>query len=246
MSKSIDLNADLGEHYGSKTDEHIMPFISSCNIACGGHFGDINSIMSTLKLAKKWKVAVGAHPSYPDKENFGRRKMEIRDEELSKSIQSQLQLFKYCCNTLNIQVKHVKPHGALYNEIATDRSLGEVVCKSIHEVFPDTNVFGLAGSEVSEACSQFGLTFIPEAFADRSYRYDGTLMPRSLSKAVLNEKESVNQALEIVLRQRVKADSWISIKAKSLCLHGDSRGAVQMAKHIYDQLKAHGIAITPY
>ena len=189
---------------------------------------------------------MGAHPSYPDRENFGRQALEISDIDLSKSLREQLLLFKSCCDSLNISVHHVKPHGALYNAMATDKKLSGLVCSLIKDILPNTKVMGLAGSQVSTACKQQGLTFIAEAFADRKYQDDGTLTPRSKDGAVLNHDQGVKQALEITLRKRVMANDWMALQADSICLHGDSPDAIQMAKTIHQELTLQGIAITSH
>lgn len=241
---TIDLNADLGEYPNTNLDEQIMPFISSCNIACGGHIGDEGSVRKTIRLAKKHHVAIGAHPSYPDKENFGRQILQLPSDELANSIKQQITLVSSICEEEKVPMHHVKPHGALYNQIAYDKEL----IKTIHGVLRDfSSVYwmGLAGSYTQEVARSNGFPFVAEAFADRRYESDGTLRSRSEADAVLQGSDVMTQVEELVVNQRVWCGEWIPIQAQSICLHGDTKGAVTLAKQIRLHLENKGIQIAP-
>lgn len=242
--RSIDLNADLGEHPGTDLDEQIMPFISSCNIACGGHIGNEDSVVATVRLAKKYRVAVGAHPSYPDKENFGRQVIGINPNDLRKNIDDQIILVKRVCEEENVKFHHVKPHGALYNEAAKNPVLSNMIMELLSEITPEALWMGLANSVSERIATSHGFPFIAEGFADRRYESDGSLRSRSKSDSVLQGNEVLAQVEALVLHHRVKADEWIPMKIQSICLHGDTSGAVSLAKEINEHLESKGIQIT--
>jgi len=242
---SIDLNSDLGEHPGTDLDEQIMPFLSSCNIACGGHIGDEASVRQTIRLAKKHDVAIGAHPSYPDKENFGRKIIAISETDLKKSLSIQIGLVKQICEEESVLLHHVKPHGALYNLAAKNKQASQLISEIIRSINPLLKLYGLAGSITEEIALENELHFIGEAFADRRYLPDGTLMPRSRKEAVLTkETEVLRQAEEIAFNQRIMADNWIRVKAKTICLHSDTKGAILLAQRIKDHLVSKRAHIT--
>lgn len=242
-TQAIDLNADLGEHPTSQLDEQIMPYISSCSIACGGHVGDEKSVRKTIQLAKKWGVAVGAHPSYPDKENFGRKVMEISSDSLCETLSNQIELvWKIACEE-GVKMHHVKPHGALYNQAAQDKHIATLVVNVIKEVNPDMPYMGFANSESEIVARQNCCNFIAEGFADRRYEPSGALRSRALSGAVLAEEEVLTQVQELVINQRVWAGQWIPLGVQSICLHGDTKGAVFLAKNIHNHLVSKGIRI---
>ena len=240
---NIDLNADLGEHPGTSLDEQIMPYLSSCNIACGGHIGDATSVRETVRLATKHGVAIGAHPSYPDREHFGRKIMNLQPQELAESLKEQIQLVREICEEEGALLHHIKPHGALYNHAASDRFISEL----IHEVLKETTKgiywMGLDGSISEEVAKQQGFPFIAEGFADRQYESDGSLRSRAKNGAVLSPEEAGDQAVELAKNGRVMADDWLSVQVQSICLHGDTPGAVTLSKEIHDQLVKHGIQI---
>ena len=249
MSKKIDLNCDLGEWRtsdGPALDEAIMPFISSCNVACGGHIGDKESMKKTITLAQKYNVALGAHPGYPDKENFGRVVLDMDLSELEKSIKAQTQSFLNCLEASGAVLHHVKPHGALYNHAAKDRSTAETVLKAIESVAPGTRVYLPEGSVSAEMAKDYGVNVIYEVFADRRYEDDLSLRSRSLPDSVLeDESEVITQLKHLVFEGKVFTHSGKSksIKAETVCLHSDTPGAVNLARTINSFLNQHGVSI---
>ena len=239
----IDLNADLGEHPNSDLDEQIMPFISSCNVACGGHIGDESSVRKTVLLARKFGVAVGAHPSYPDRENFGRKIIQIQPQQLADSISEQILLVKRICQEEEVELHHVKPHGALYNHAASDEFISKLILNLIQEVSESAYWMGLANSTSEKVAFDADHPFIAEGFADRQYEPDGSLMSRLKKRSVLQGSQVMNQVEELVINQRVKTNDWQPLKVQSICLHGDTKGAVTLAKEIKNHLVSKGVQI---
>lgn len=249
MKLKIDLNCDLGEwtYPGvPEKDKSIMPFISSCNIACGGHAGDRVSIKETVLAALDQGVAIGAHPSYPDRANFGRLAMNISEEELRRSILSQLSEFMAILEANGGKLHHIKPHGALYNVAMKDATTARILVQAVLEVAPDVALY-LPPQSVSKAVAeQAGIRVISEVFADRAYHHDLTLRPRSLPGAVLtNEVDVLNQLREMIFRGRVRSFSgdMIHIEAETVCLHSDTPGAVELARKIHRFLKENDVEI---
>ena len=240
---SIDLNADLGEHPDVDLDEHIMPFISSCNVACGGHIGDEMSVRKTVLLAKKHDVAVGAHPSYPDRENFGRKIIQIQPQQLAESIAEQIELVQRICDEENVSMHHVKPHGALYNHAASKKFISQLILSVLKEVAPNVYWMGLAKSESERLATEEDYPFIAEGFADRQYEPDSSLRSRAKEGAVLKPVDVIRQVEELVVNRRVEADSWLNLTVQSICLHGDTEGAVTLAKEINNHLVSKGVQI---
>jgi UPF0271 protein len=236
---TIDLNCDLGEGAGS--DAAIMPFITSANIACGGHAGDEATMRATVALARQHRVAIGAHPGFADRANFGRSGEVPAPAEISRLVDEQVRAL------LEITpVRHVKPHGLLYNLAARDRRIASAVAVAVHACGPGLVLFALAGSELAAAGKRCGLRVVEEAFADRGYEPDGSLTPRSRSGAILTEDSAaVAQALSIALRRSVRASdgSDIRIKAGTLCVHGDRPGAAELAGKIRRALSAAGVSV---
>lgn len=241
---TIDLNADLGEHPNTDLDERIMPYISSCNIACGGHVGDEASVRWTIINAKKHRVEVGAHPSYPDKENFGRKVISISKEDLRKSLEAQIGLVKRICEEENVHLHHVKPHGALYNHAASDKNVSELILQVLQNLVPGVFWMGLAGSVTESVARTNEYPFIAEGFADRQYESDGKLRSRSLEGAVLEGNQVLDQVEELVLNNQVKVDGWLPLKVQSICLHSDTKGAVTLARQTREHLESKGVQIT--
>ncbi|MEM9668923.1 MAG: 5-oxoprolinase subunit PxpA [Pseudomonadota bacterium] len=250
MSKTIDLNADLGElpgKAGRASDRAILKYVTSCAIACGGHVGDAGTMEATLLAARDLGVSAGAHPSYPDGEGFGRRSIAIGSKELEKSIIEQMSNLKLIADRLDIPLTHVKPHGALYNDASKDEEIAETIVKSVHSVFGDgVAIICQPGFALQRAADRAGLKVLAEAFIDRAYQADGTLVPRTEPGAVLETgKARLNQARNIVLQKKVKLNQGesISLRADTLCLHGDSPGAAETAKLIREGLEADGVEI---
>lgn len=244
VKASIDLNADLGE--GCASDAELLCVVSSCNIACGGHAGDADSMARTVQLAIANGVAVGAHPSYPDREDFGRRSLSMGGDELYESLTSQVESLLDIAGELGARVRHLKPHGALYNDAAGSAELADIVARVAAELPGDVCLVGPPGSELECAAAGNDLVFIAEAFVDRAYRPDGRLAPRSEQGAVYADVERmVAQALSLATSNEVTtADGTIvSVPARTFCVHGDTPGAAEAARSIRSALEANGIAI---
>jgi len=246
---SIDLNCDLGE--GMPNDAELMPFISSANIACGGHAGDANTMQQTVELALKYNVAIGAHPSYPDKENFGRKDLidlSLRPEDLPDIISEQINQLKTICSRFGTRLQHIKPHGALYNRAAKDRQVCSFICKAILQLDPTLILYGLSGSEMKTEADAFNIKFASEVFADRTYQEDGSLTARSNPHALIeNEDQALAQVIQMIKTGTVQSlnGKTIPILAKTICLHGDGKNAVVFARIIHEKLKKENIIISP-
>ena len=245
----IDLNSDLGESYGSWSmgnDEQILPIVSSANIACGFHAGDPKSILETLKQAAQLKVSVGAHVSYPDLVGFGRRNMDVAYDELYADVLYQISALQGLAQVAGTSVRYVKPHGALYNTIATNLVQAKAVIDAILAYDSSLVLVALAGSPLIEFARKQGLRVVSEAFADRAYHRDGTLVSRRQEGAVLHDVEMIaERVLDMIKKKGVMSieGEFTPLKADTICLHGDSLGALQMAKVIRQTLADHQIAI---
>ena len=240
----IDLNADVGE--GEETDEALIRLVTSVNVACGAHAGDTDTMQHTLEAAVRHGVAVGAHPGYPDREGFGRRDLDLSDAQLRATLAEQLSAVHAVARRMGIAIGHVKPHGALYNRAAVDarlaRSFAEVVLATLGPV----TVIGLAGSELVRQGRALGLPVAAEAFADRAYEPDGSLRSRSLAGAVRSDPAAVaRQAVAIARDGRVPLDGGgdLAVAADTLCLHGDTPGAVANARAVRDALASAGVQV---
>jgi 5-oxoprolinase (ATP-hydrolysing) subunit A len=228
---TLDINCDLGE--GLENDHLLMPYLNSCNIACGGHFGDEQTILAALNLAQIHQVKVGAHPSYPDQKNFGRNQMEIAEGELYISLLGQIQLFRDCCDELGLPLNHIKLHGALYNHASKDLATAELVCLLLNRHFPDTAIYGQSGSALCTQALAYQIPFLNEVFADRAYEADGSLVSRQKPDAVWTDPDRIlKHVLEIVKFQRITAidGTAFSVKADTICVHGDNPRAVEILK----------------
>lgn len=246
MSLRIDINCDLGE--GNGIEDKILPFISSASIACGGHAGDEMIMRTTIRLAKKYGVMIGAHPSYPDQKNFGRQKMDISDRTLAISIKEQIQTLQKVAAEEQYPIRHVKPHGALYNEAAIDPELAELIIEAIVELDTSMAVYGPPRSELEKQALLKGLDFLGEGFADRTYQEDGSLTPRTEPDALIKEESNcVNQVLQIVKKQQVLSvkGTLVEIPAKTICIHGDGPHALLFASAIHQSLQKENIIIAP-
>lgn len=248
--RSIDINCDMGESYGNYStgnDEEIFPWISSSNIACGFHGGDPFHIEQSLKRAIEYGVRIGAHPGYPDLGGFGRRKMQIGRAELKAILKYQIAALKGMAESLGGKLSYVKPHGALYNTASTDASETEVILSAIREIDPNLAFMGLAGSIMQDIAAKQGAPFIAEAFADRCYEPDGTLMSRSKAGAVIHDPEAaVTQVLSIISQQQVRSSngSYISLKADSVCIHGDNPAAPAILRALDQAFESYQIEKT--
>ena len=240
----IDLNADVGEGCGD--DAALMTLISSANIACGVHAGDDATMRAAILLARDAGVAIGAHPSFPDREHFGRREMQLSAEHVHQCIVAQIDALAEIAASVGAQLHHVKPHGALYNMAARDEQLAEAVAAAVRGVDQSLLLFGLAGSMLVRAASNAGLRCVNEAFADRAYRPDASLMPRDQPGSVLHDDQVVATRAVTIARDRgVEAvdGTWLRLDADSICLHGDTPGAALMAGRIRQALAAAAITV---
>ncbi|MCU0403752.1 MAG: LamB/YcsF family protein [Chitinophagaceae bacterium] len=241
---TIDLNADLGE--GLSTDADLIPLISSANIACGYHAGDRETMIRTVEHCLQHGVAVGAHPSFPDREHFGRKEMTLEQSTLQEILLAQLNLMAEVCNQTGATFHHVKPHGALYNMSARDAGLARLIAETVFDYNPGLKLFGLSGSHSIAEGVMAGLTTVAEVFADRTYLPDGSLTPRTEPNALINESgEAIRQALSLALENKVVATNGkvIDVMAESICLHGDGPHAVSFARMIHRSFSEHGITI---
>ncbi len=227
---AIDLNADLGE--GDPHDVELLAIVSSCNIACGGHAGDDSSMRETIAAAIANDVAIGAHPSYPDRVGFGRRSAYLGGDELRVSLLEQINTLLSAAKEQGATLTHVKPHGALYNDAVNDRELADLVAGCVVTAAPGTAFVGLPDSEMQRAASRHSLNFVAEGFIDRAYQDDGQLVPRS-------EPGAVHKSLALILPQAVSLVG----KVDTLCIHGDTPGAVAAAAAVRDALEKQGIEI---
>lgn len=227
------LNADLGE--GVAGEEQIVPYLHMASISCGAHAGDESSIRETLRLCAQYGVEVGAHPSYPDREHFGRVNMELSADQLFDTVREQLILFQRWALEEGIVVRYVKPHGALYNVSAVDRTTARVIAEVIRSIDPSWSLMGLAGSVSLEEAKAVGLRVSAEAFADRRYESDGRLCPRTDPRASIEAvKEVVEQVQDLCEEKRVRAVSgdWVRVDADVVCVHGDGKQAVTFTRSV--------------
>jgi UPF0271 protein len=234
----VDLNCDLGE--GAGHDAELMPLITSANIACGIHAGDGGTMRATVELAVRHRVAIGAHPSLNDRANFGRTELPVSPAEVHLLVLTQTRLLQIIAKQCGAQVVHVKPHGALYNMAARDAVLAAAVAGAVREAGRDLILFGLSGSRLIAAGQAAGLRVAHEVFADRTYRADGSLTPRTEPGAVIGEAAAaVAQVRQMVAEGVVRAtdDSLVPITADTVCLHGDGANAVFFAMRLRSELK---------
>jgi UPF0271 protein len=227
----------MGEGMGN--DESIMAFITSASIACGYHAGDEEMIKQTVELCLKYNVAIGAHPSYFDRENFGRKDILHTPEQVYDLVKEQIQLLKKITEEAKVVLQHVKPHGALYNRSAKDVLVANAIAKAVKDVDKNLVLFGLSGSHSILEAKNLGLKTKSEVFADRTYQDDGSLTPRTLLNALIEvEEQSIQQVLQMVHEGLVTTVSGkrISIIAETICIHGDGKNAVQFAKLLHEVL----------
>jgi UPF0271 protein len=239
----MDLNADLGEGAGSAAradDERLIGHISSASVACGAHAGDSRTMEATVLACARAGVAVGAHPGYPDREGFGRRTMALAPDEVESMVGDQIRALAALCVAHGVELRHVKAHGALYNQAAVDSLLASAVARAVARFSRSVHFFGLATSEpMAAAASDAGLLFIPEAFADRRYLADGTLQPRSEPGSVLVDPSDAAAQAVLIARDGVAiaADgASVSLRAETICVHGDTPGAAAIARAVRDGL----------
>jgi len=233
----IDINSDMGE--GLNNEHLLMPYITSCNIACGEHAGSVEIMDKVIALALAHEVKIGAHPSFPDRENFGRKIMVITDIELRKSLSDQLKLFRERADLQNIPVHHVKPHGALYNLVALDEEKAAMVVEVVQQVFERAKIYVPFGSKIEKVALAKGMEIVYEAFADRNYHDDLTLVPRTLQNALITDADQVLAHVKrIIERSKVKTieGNEREIKAQTFCVHGDNPNASNILKALHQEV----------
>jgi UPF0271 protein len=240
----VDLNADLGE--GGEYDHELLQIVSSANIACGWHAGDATTMQATVAHALRHGVAIGAHPSYPDRANFGRSEMNLPPETVYADVLYQVGALAAIVRAQGGRLSHVKPHGALYNQAARDPALAKAIAEAVHAIDPDLALYGLAGSALVEAAKAAGLKAVSEVFADRGYRADGSLVPRSGPGALIEDgDEAVARTLRMVREGTVVAvdGCGVSIAAETVCLHGDGAHALEFARALRSALTGAGVSL---
>ena len=249
MKFSVDINCDLGEGFGNykiSNEKEILPLISSCNIACGFHAGDPDVISETIQLAIQNNVKIGAHPSYPDLQGFGRRKMYMKPEELRASMLYQVSAVKGMVESFGGKINHVKPHGALYNYAAKDFDTANIICEAIRQIDKELIYMGMPNSCHQEAAQKLDHPFRREGFGDRKYDEEGMLVSRSLRGSVLNgPKEVSDQIVQMVVEHKVTTISGkeIELEVDSICIHGDNPNVLDILNHLHIELSKHDITI---
>ncbi|MDR0271456.1 5-oxoprolinase subunit PxpA [Paenibacillus sp.] len=245
----VDLNCDMGESFGRYrlgSDADLLNEMTSANIACGFHAGDPSVMRTTVRMAAGKGVSIGAHPGLPDLAGFGRRRMEVTSEEVYDMVTYQIGALQAFVKQEGAALRHVKPHGALYNMAAVERLLADAIAEAVYKTDASLVLYGLAGSELIAAGKARGLRTAAEVFADRTYLEDGTLMPRSMSGAVISDPEqAVKQVLQMVMKGTVTAASGktIDITADTVCIHGDGEHALSFAQTLRAMLEKENVAV---
>jgi UPF0271 protein len=246
---SVDLNCDMGESFGAwkmGTDAALMEYVSSVNIACGFHAGDASVIRKTVETALEKSVKIGAHPSYPDLQGFGRREMKLSAREIFDVVLYQISAVKGICEAFGARLHHVKPHGALYNQAAKDAEIAVAIAEAVRRADENLIFYGLSGSFLITEAENLGLKTASEVFADRTYQPDGTLTPRTEPNALIEESEqAIAQVLEMIFEQTVTTANGekTALRAETVCLHGDGANALEFARLINAALKKNGVKI---
>jgi len=244
MKLSVDLNADLGE--GSGHDDKLFELISSANIATGFHAGDSDTMHAAVCAAKEHGVAVGAHPSFFDRENFGRKELNLSKEEVFDAVAYQLGIFQAIASALDVRPNHVKPHGALYNMAVRDEKLADAIVRAIVSVDAKLILFAPDNSELARAGERLRLQVAREVFADRNYLNDGWLVPRTRPDALLRDpKEAAQRVLRMLREGKVRSVEGrdVDVRGETICVHGDTPGAVEFARELRTQLEHGGVKI---
>jgi UPF0271 protein len=251
MKFKVDLNCDLGESFGRYklgSDEEIMPYITSANIACGFHAGDPNIMRKTVKMALKYNVEIGAHPGLPDLMGFGRRWIEVEVEDVVNYMLYQMGALEAFAKAENAKIIHVKAHGALYNKAAVDESIAEAIAEAIERYNPELILVGLAKSKMIEVARKHKLKYAIEAFADRAYMDDGSLAPRSMKGSVITDiNEIIERAINMIKYGKVKTITGKEFEIgeiTTICIHGDTPGAVKIASNLKEKLLENNIEVT--
>jgi UPF0271 protein len=244
MKLLIDLNADLGE--GAGHDDELLGLVTSANIACGFHAGDANTIRRSIEMARVRGVAIGAHPSLFDRENFGRKELAVTPEQVFDAVTYQLGVFQAIAETAGLRPNHVKPHGALYNMAVRDERIADAIARAIAKLDSNLILFAPDSSALARAGVVNGLPIAREVFADRNYLSDGWLVPRSRSDALLHDsEEAAMRALRMLRDGKVKSVDGVDVdvRPETICLHGDTPGAVEFARALRSRLEKEGVTI---
>lgn len=241
----IDFNADLGE--GCPSDRALLQLVSSANIACGFHAGDAATMLQSVRWAQEFGVAIGAHPSFPDRENFGRTAMQLPAETVYAQVVYQVGALKALAESEGAKLVHVKPHGMLYNQSARDPLLADAIARAVKAVDAGLILVGLANSVSIEVAKRVGLKTRQEVFADRGYQADGALVPRGQPGAMIDsEDRAIAQTLAMVQQGRVQSvdGQWVALQAESVCLHGDGEHALNFARRLHQAFASENITVT--
>jgi UPF0271 protein len=244
MSLVVDLNADLGE--GAGHDDEILALVTSANIACGFHAGDAETMRRSIEAARDRKVAIGAHPSLFDRENFGRKELPVKSDEVCDAVVYQLGVFQAIAEAAGLPPNHVKPHGALYNMAVRDHELADAIGRAIVTIDTNLILFAPQNSALAQAGTTNGLQIAHEVFADRNYLGDGSLVPRSRPDALLHDpKDAAARVVRMLREGKVRAVDGVDVdvRAETICLHGDTPGAVDFARALRSRLKSEGVTI---
>jgi UPF0271 protein len=245
MKLSVDINADLGE--GAGHDDELFEFVTSANIATGFHAGDSDTMHAAVSSGKKYGVAVGAHPSFFDRENFGRKELKVSNREVFDAVAYQLGIFQAIASALDVQPNHVKPHGALYNMAVRDENIADAIARAIKSIDPRLILFAPDKSELARAGETHGVQVAREIFADRNYLDDGWLVPRTRPNALLHgPKEAAGRVLRMLREGKVRSVEGhdVDVRGETICVHGDTPGAVEFARELRSQLEREGVRIS--
>jgi UPF0271 protein len=245
MKLTVDLNSDLGE--GSGYDNELFELISSANIATGFHAGDSDTMHAAVYAAKEHCVAVGAHPSFFDRENFGRKELKVSNEEVFDAVAYQLGIFQAIASAVGVRPNHVKPHGALYNMAVREENLADTIARAIASVDPKLILFAPDNTELARAGKAHGLQIAREVFADRNYLNDGWLVPRTRPDALLRDpKEAAGRVMRMLREGKVRSVEGrdVDVRGETICVHGDTPGAVEFARELRMQLEHEGVNIS--
>ena len=249
MSKRVDLNSDVGESFGTYKlglDEEVLKYVTSANIACGFHAGDFMVMEKTVALAVENNVGIGAHPGFPDLQGFGRRQMALTPAEVKNLIIYQVGALAAFARAAGRPLQHVKAHGALYNQAAKDLEMAKAIARATKDAGGDLILLGLANSLFEQAAAEVGVTYAAEAFADRGYMNDGSLVPRSMPGAFVHDPKEAGERMVRLVKEGIVQSAEgkdIHLKAHSICLHGDNPAAVEMARSIRKALEDAGVQI---
>ncbi|NRA92942.1 MAG: 5-oxoprolinase subunit PxpA [Psychroserpens sp.] len=240
----IDINCDLGEGIGNEAQ--VMPYLSSCNIACGGHTGDLKTMEAAVILAKTHNVKVGAHPSFPDKKHFGRQIINLSDDELFETLRSQILRLKTITSEHDISLHHLKPHGALYNLAAINSETANIIIEVLLEIDPKLVLYVPYGSVIADLTIQKGVKVMQEGFADRNYNDDLTLVSRREPHSIIKDKTTIfEHVFRMISQQKIKAKNGVEVEVNidTICVHGDHENVVENLKYLTQKLAANSIVV---